>query len=176
MTCFLFFQPSICKTAPSPMWVQKPFSLPLKSTVSFTSLTFGIMFSSSEPPWRSSSSNCSSIARMIGNVKCVLIDWYWRKKIISLSLQYKWLKLESPRRPRSKIERTATTTVAQNRTAYIHSKTPGDPTKLQRSKSTGSVSTEPRNDGIPWRAAARASRLPYVISKGGTPAYVNSSF
>lgn len=41
-------------------------------------------------------------------------------------------------------------------------KTPIDPMKLQRSKSTGSVSTEPRSDGIPWRAAARASRLPYV--------------
>ncbi len=58
------------------------------------------------------------------------------------------------------IARTTTTTGA-NRLAYFNLKTPIDPTKLQRSKSTGSVSTEPRSDGIPWRAAARASRLPY---------------
>ncbi|CAF1516838.1 unnamed protein product, partial [Didymodactylos carnosus] len=32
-----------------------------------------------------------------------------------------------------------------------------NPSKLQRSKSTGSVSTEPH---VPWRSAARASRLP----------------
>lgn len=88
-----------------------------------------------------------------------------RRRRRSFLFQYKWLKLESPRRPRSKIDRTPTNTAGQNRTAYIHSKTPGDPTKLQRSKSTGSVSTEPRNDGIPWRAAARASRLPYGISR-----------
>ncbi|CAF3725989.1 unnamed protein product, partial [Rotaria socialis] len=75
--------------------------------------------------------------------------------------EYKWLKLESPRRPRSKIARTTTTTGA-NRPAYFNPKTPVDPAKLQRSKSTGSVSTEPRSDGIPWRTAARASRLPYV--------------
>jgi len=74
--------------------------------------------------------------------------------------EYKWLKLESPRRPRSKIARTATTTVGQTRPAHLHSKMSVDPTKLQRSKSTGSVSTEQRSDGIPWRAAARAARLP----------------
>ncbi len=71
------------------------------------------------------------------------------------------MKLESPRRPRSKIARTTTTTGA-NGSAHFDPKTPIDPMKLQRSKSTGSVSTEPRSDGIPWRTAARASRLPYV--------------
>lgn len=71
------------------------------------------------------------------------------------------MKLESPRRPRSKIARTPTTTVT-NRAPSYNSKTPVDPAKLQRSKSTGSVSTEPRSDGIPWRTAARASRLPYA--------------
>jgi centrosomal protein CEP78 len=75
--------------------------------------------------------------------------------------EYKWLKLESPRRPRSKIARMTTTTGA-NGSTHFDPKTPIDPMKLQRSKSTGSVSTEPRSDGIPWRTAARASRLPYV--------------
>jgi hypothetical protein len=71
------------------------------------------------------------------------------------------LKLESPRRPRSKIARTITS-AGTNRPVLFQPKTPVDPAKLQRSKSTGSVSTEPRSDGLPWRAAARASRLPYV--------------
>ena len=78
--------------------------------------------------------------------------------------QYKWLKLESPRRPRSKIARTTTTT-GTNHGNHFDSKTMIDPTKLQRSKSTGSVSTEPRSDGIPWRTAARAARLPYIDLK-----------
>ncbi len=97
---------------------------------------------------------------MIVYVKFVF--YFKRKKFFKkIFIQYKWLKLESPRRPRSKIERTTTTTGA-SRLAHLNPKTPIDPTKLQRSKSTGSVSTEPRSDGIPWRAAARASRLPYV--------------
>lgn len=87
--------------------------------------------------------------------------------------EFKWLKLESPRRPRSKIARTPTTTVT-NRAPSYNSKTPVDPAKLQRSKSTGSVSTEPRSDGIPWRTAARASRLPGFPPKIPTRAFHSS--
>jgi len=87
--------------------------------------------------------------------------------------EYKWLKLESPRHPRSKIARTTTTT-GTNRPVHFQPKTPVDPTKLQRSKSTGSVSTEPRSDGIPWRTAARASRLPGFPPKLPTRAFHSS--
>ncbi|CAF0968298.1 unnamed protein product [Adineta ricciae] len=87
--------------------------------------------------------------------------------------EFKWLKLESPRRPRSKIART-TTTAGTNRPVHFQLKTPFDPSKLQRSKSTGSVSTEPRSDGIPWRTAARASRLPGFPPKLPTRAFHSS--
>ncbi|CAF0807156.1 unnamed protein product [Adineta steineri] len=88
--------------------------------------------------------------------------------------EYKWLKLESPRRPRSKIARTATTTAGANQPVHFHPRTPIDPTKLQRSKSTGSVSTEPRSDGIPWRTAARAARLPGFPPRLPTRAFHSS--
>ncbi|CAF1071790.1 unnamed protein product, partial [Didymodactylos carnosus] len=86
--------------------------------------------------------------------------------------EYKWSKLESPKRPRSKISAQSTTsgvpgTNTSDNNVNTRKLTQQQqfhklliPSKIQRSKSTGSVSTDSRVACIPWRSAARASRLP----------------